>query len=121
VTLLVTTAELESMRTSIEAVSFPDTCNLLTLTRTSDGEGGWTESWGTVTAAEACRLDQVASIEMLTAASLRPFSGWILSLAHSVTITPQMRVEHDGKTYSVVGVSDDGSWQACKRALLERA
>lgn len=119
-TLLVSAAELESMRTSVEAVSFPDTCNLLSLTRTSDGEGGWTEAWGTVLASQACRLDQVASVEVLVAASLRAFSGWILSLAHDVSITQAMRVEHGGYTYSVVGVSDTGSWLACRRALLER-
>lgn len=119
-TQLLTAAELESMRTSLEAVSFPDTCNILSLTRTSDSEGGWTEAWGTVLASQACRLDQVASVEVLVASSIRAFSGWILSLAHDVTISAAMRVEHGGETYNVVGVSDTGSWLACRRALLER-
>lgn len=119
-TMLVTTAELESMRTSLESVSFPDTCNILSLTRTSDGEGGWTEAWGTVLASQACRLDQVASTEVLSAASIRPFAGWVLSLTHDVALTSAMRVEHGGYTYNVIGVSDTGSWLAVRRALLER-
>ena len=47
---MLTNAELAQIRGDIAGM-LPDTCNLLTLTRTSDGQGGWSEAWGTASSA----------------------------------------------------------------------
>lgn len=116
---LLTSAELARMRTDIENLTLPDTCVIQSLTQTADGQGGHTESWsaaGTV----SCRLDNGSGNKRNVAASLNPFSSWVLTVPQSTTITTASRVVHGGETYSVTAVSDTGSWLACKRAALER-
>lgn len=117
--MTLTAAELSAMRDDIETL-LPDTCNLLTVTRTVDGKGGWTDAWGTATAGVACRLDATGGREAAAGDALRPYTSWVLTLPHDTTITAQYRVEHGGNTYSVTAVNDDNSWIASKRVSLER-
>ena len=120
----VTSAELELIRSDIEGLTLPDTCSLLTLTQTADGQGGFTDAWGTATASVACRMDRPSgrflSEEEQFAAGIRPFSRYILTVAHDTTLTEQYRVEHGGNTYNVISVTDDASWMGARRAILER-
>lgn len=124
---MLTSAELARMQDDLEAATLPDTCNILSLTRTSDGEGGWSESWGTATASVKCRLDSLASrglisaaAEQVQAASLKPYNAWILTLPHDTTITEQNRVEVGSTTYNVISVDAGKSWEANVRAMLEK-
>jgi len=114
-----TSAELVAMRHDIEEL-LPDTCNLLTLTTVADGQGGVTQSWGTAYSAVKCRLDYVRGLETNRAGALNPFTGWVLTVPQSQTITAAYRVEHSSNTYTVQTVSEGGSWLACKRAWLQR-
>jgi head-tail adaptor len=116
VTQGLTAAELVRMRTDIESL-MPDTCHILSLTTTPDGQGGQTESWGTVTA--ACRLDFISGREALVSAAIQPFSRAMLSVAQSAAITTANRVVHGGVTYNVQSVNQDASWLAVKRCILE--
>lgn len=119
---LLTDVELASMRDSIEAVALPDTCNLLTMTRTADGEGGGTEAWGTATTNVACRLDPSGyqSGKATVADSVQSYDSWTLSVPYDTTLTSAMHVEHGSDTYSVVSVNSDASWLLVKRAFLQR-
>lgn len=117
--MTLTAVELAQMRTDIETL-LPDTCNLLTATNTSDGQGGYTQAWGTAASGVACRLDEIRSRETLAGAALRPTGQYMLSLPHSATITAAYRVEHGGLTYAVVGLNTDVSWRAVQRATLEK-
>ena len=114
-----TTAELTQMRADI-ATLMPDTCNILSLTTTSDGQGGYTETWGTATANVSCRLDKRSGREAVSAGAVRTFGTWVLTLPHNTTITAAYRVEHGSVTYSVVHVDSDKSWIASVRAELEQ-
>jgi head-tail adaptor len=109
--------DLEYIRSSIELL-LPDTCNILSVTRTADGFGGWTDTWGTATVGAACRVDPLKGLENITAEALRPFHPYIMTLAHDVTINEQSRVEWNGNTYNVTSVNVN-SWQGCKRVALE--
>ncbi len=113
-----TTAELAQMRTDIESL-MPDTCSILSLTLTSDGQGGQTEAWGTATAGAACRLDFLGGKEALASGAIQPYTRAILSIAQSATITTANRVLHGGITYNVQSVNLDASWLAAKRCTLE--
>jgi SPP1 family predicted phage head-tail adaptor len=111
--------ELARLRADLEAAALPDSCVLQTVTLTSDGQGGQTEAWaaaGTV----ACRLDNGSGQRANVAASVRPFSSWVLTVPYGTGLTTAYRVEHGGETYAVIAVSDSGSWLACERAHLER-
>jgi SPP1 family predicted phage head-tail adaptor len=108
------------MRSTL-AQLMPDTCNLLTATNVSDGAGGNTQTWGTASSGVACRLDPERAIEQLAAGAVQPFTRYVLTLPYNTTITSAYRVEHGGITYNVIGVDADKSWQATRRAKLEKA
>ena len=112
-------SELKRLRADLEAITLPDTAVLQTLTRTSDGQGGWTEAWaaaGTV----ACRLDNSSGQRATVGQSVRPYSAWVLTVPHDAGLTTAHRVEVGDETYAVIAVSDAPSLHACQRAHVER-
>ncbi len=113
-------SQLAYMQDTISENFLPDTCNILDPTNTPDGLGGVDETWGTATASAACRVDQKRREETGEAETLRPSSGWVLTLAHDQAINTTQRIEHNGQTYRVVAIKEDGSWEASTRAGIER-
>ena len=91
---------------------------ILTLTRTSDGQGGWSESWAG-TDPVACRLDFIGGQEAVTGGALVPYSKAIVTLPQATTITAAHRFSHASGTYTVQAVNA-GSWLGVKRATLEK-
>ena len=118
---LLTADEIANMRAEVGNVALPDVCNILTLTQTADGQGGFTDTWGTTTIGVACRLNNVTVRELVSGAALQPFSRWILTLPHDTTITEQNRVEVGTISYNVIGLDNRKSWNLCIRVELEKA
>ena len=117
--MVLTSADLTSMRTTINTM-MPDTCNIIAGTITSDGQGGYTEAWGTAYAGVSCRLDKRnTGREVVSAGAIQTFGTWVLTLPYNTAITSSNRVEHGSVTYSVVHVDTDKSWIASVRAELE--
>lgn len=111
--------ELMQMRADVQQL-LPDTCNLLTATTTSDGQGGATSAWGTATRNVSCRVDQISGSEHATDGSQRAFVSTQLALPYDTEITEAYRVEYNGNTYHVLDANPDQSWQVEKIVLLER-
>ena len=109
---------LAAMREAIDDL-LPDTCNILSVTRTADGKGGWTETWGTASASVACRLDMKSGMEQVQGGGVQPYKSYMLSLPYSTTITTDYRVVHSGITYEVKTVNTSQSWIAVRRVELE--
>jgi head-tail adaptor len=108
------------MREAIEDL-LPDTCNLLAVSESADGQGGFSQTWGTASSSVACRLDVVTGREQMAGGALQPFIRTMLSLPYNTTITDAYRVEHGGITYAVIAPPNtDQSWIAVKRVELER-
>ncbi len=117
---MLTNRELSDLRDAISEL-LPDTCNVLSVTRTSDGAGGWTEVWGTLTRAVSCRMDKASGSEGYIGAARQPFAGYILTTVYDVDLQPGYRVEHNSLTYAVIGYpNDDQSALITQRALVER-
>lgn len=112
--------ELERLRADIEAVVMPDTCNILTVTRTSDGQGGFTEAWGTAVRDVACRLDPVDGRELVAGSVSKPYHTYWLSLPYETSIDEQSLVEISTADYTVIGVDTGKSWSGSVRVLVER-
>lgn len=111
--------ELDSMREDIESL-LPDIGNILSVTTATDGAGGITETWGTLTVGVACRLDAISGKEQLAGGAIEPFHRYVLTLPYSVVITSAHRFEHNSIEYSVISVDSDKSWATCTRAIVER-
>jgi hypothetical protein len=123
--ITLTAAELSEIRAAVLEL-MPDTCTLLTLTNTSDGEGGHSQTWGTASANVPCRLDSKVSAiemkgkEMLGAGAIQYFHTYMLTLPGTAVITEQYRVLKDGEYYQVKSVDYDKSWIASVRCFVER-
>lgn len=111
-------SELDQIRADLET-TLPDLCHILSLTRTSDGQGGWSEAWGTTYSNVSCRLDFIGGVESVTGAALVPYSRAIVTMPQATTITAQNRIEHSGNTYTVQSVNL-GSWLGVKRATVQK-
>lgn len=112
--------ELEGMRDELEAVSLPDTCDILTVSYTSNSRGGMVETLGTSDTGVACRVDPYRQgFEIVMAGAVQPFNRWTLTVPYDTTLTTANRISYDGNTYNVLAV-DAGSWNLNKRAVLEK-
>lgn len=111
-----TDADLSWMQDEVEK-TLPDTCNILTMTKTSDGQGGWTESWGTATAGVACRVDAMASSDSDTVVgeSERVYDRYVVTLPHDTTISEYNRIEVNDYTLSIDAVDHPKSEATCLR------
>jgi len=117
---LLSSSEITSMRNTLEGDALPDTCNILSVTQTGDGQGGFTETWGTATAGVACRLDNTSSRELISGDGVKHFTSWMLTLPHNTSIAAGNRVEVSSENYNVVGFDDGKSWALDLRVLLEK-
>lgn len=121
-TQALTARELAQIRADC-AELLPDTCTILTVTRTSDGAGGWVDAVATATGGTAvpCRLDfSDHGIEGLANSELTPYKAGILSMAYDKTVTPLNRILFNSVTYNITGVNIDQSWIGIKRVSVER-
>ena len=115
-----TNAELESIRAAIEDL-LPGTATILSVTHTSDGQGGFTDTWGTVSSNVTCRLDTAKpGTQAQFGAMIQPFQGYVLTVAHDQTVTTANRVVVGGYTFEVVSVDFAKSWDGSRRVYLER-
>lgn len=118
---LLSTADLTMMRGIIDDL-LPDTCNILSESLTSDGQGGVTSTWGVTASAVACRLDSATKQNQgltVIADGVRPEHEYYLSLPHDTEIVPGDRVEIGAYTFTVTTVNEGVSWVAVKRATLK--
>ena len=118
--MMPSSSELASIRADIESTTLPDTCSLLTVSQAADGQGGVTDTWGTVTASVSCRLDPIRGSEQTAGGAVRPYHSYVLSLPHGTTITAAYRVIVGASTFSVTSVDTGKSWSGQVRAYLER-
>ena len=84
--------------------------DVLALTRTPDGAGGWSESWGTVATIHAA-VEPFRGSERYLAQQQTPGVEWRLTTRYREDISASdTRVEWKGRQYDVVSVYDpDGA------------
>ena len=113
--------ELARLQADMETVLMPDTCNILSVTYTADGQGGHTQAWGTATYGIACRIDPVKATELLAGGKVDAYNGYVVTLPHDTTVTSANRVEIDDVSYNILSVDTGKSWSACVRLQVEKA
>ena len=117
--IALTAKELAQMRADIEDL-MPDTCDILSVAYTADGEGGMTEAWGTALADVACRIDYRSGSEKVTGGAIQSYSKAVISLPYTTAITTKHRIKLDDYVWSVLSVNEGQSWDVVRRAELER-
>ena len=118
-----TTHEIAQMRADVLSM-LPDTCSILSVAYTRDGEGGLTEVWGTATPSVKCRIDfdtqQSYGREVIVGGAIQPFTRVVLSMPYDTTLATTNRILADGNTYAVKSTNAGQSWIVAVRAELER-
>ena len=122
---MLSASDLEYMRGAIEQL-FPDTCYILSATSASDGQGGYTETWGTA-GTSICRIDAAASkggfigqFDTITAGAIQESTKWMVSLPHDTTVTLNNRVKINTYEYNIVAADLGKSWNGEVRLVVER-
>jgi hypothetical protein len=113
-------AMLATMRDLIESDLLPDQCNVVSITNTSDGEGGVTTARGTIGTAIACRLDVIQGREQVTGGAIQPYTSYMMSLPYDTTVNPSNLIEHNSIDYAVKPSNVNQSWIAVLRVELEK-
>ena len=99
--------------------TLPDTGTVLSVTRTSDGQGGYTQTWAGSTTYD-CRLDYVSATKLQAGGGYIPFETVVLTLPYNAVITTANRFATEDHQYSVKAVKGtDRSWNISVRAELE--
>lgn len=120
-------AEISRLQDDLQAALLPDTCAILGRTSVSDGQGGATDTWGTVTASVACLIEPYGGrgrndigFERMIGGAVNPFSTWVLTLPEGTTLTQAHRVKCGTVEYNVTAVDNGISWPAAVTATLEK-
>jgi head-tail adaptor len=108
--------ELTRIRADISEL-MPDTGYILTVTRTSDGGGGWTDSWGTASTV-TCRVDYTRGVEVQAGGAIQPKRQLVATVPYSTVVTTENRFQFNATAFAISSVNA-GSWQTCKRLMLE--
>ena len=112
--------ELASMRAAVAGL-LPDTCHILTVTHTSDGAGGWTDTAGTATANVPCRLDiPKPGTEVIAGLSLTTYRPATVAMAYDVTVTTENQLQIGSTIYNITAVNIGQSWAVEKICTVEK-
>lgn len=126
---MISNREMADMRLALREL-MPDTCHILSVTNTRDGQGGLTQTWGTAVKNVPCRIDSFMSRgmvtsrgggELVTGGALADYSRWVVSMSHDIEVDVMNRIEmHDGNVYNIVAMDSGKSWNAERRLTVEK-
>ncbi len=112
---MLTTAELAAMRSTLDD-SLPDECTIVTSTLVTDSAGGHTTT--TTSATVACRLSPAgAGREDTVGSRVTPENRWTITVPYDTTVGQAAKITVGSRTFEVVSVDVDRSWDLCKRVL----
>lgn len=114
-------ADLARMRGLADNI-FDQTCKIERGTVTNDGQGGFSESWGTVAGTVACRLGVMSGAgDIREGANRREFSDvLVLRVAFDQDLAQADRVTINADVYQVEELLDEHQWMMVKRARVTK-
>jgi len=117
---MLSATELAAMRSTLND-SLPDTAQVRRKSLTSDGAGGYTESWSTV-AAVACRVAPSGQSpqERVIAERLTATAIWTVTLPAGTDVRPADRIVVGSRAFEVVGVLAR-SYELARRVVCTEA
>lgn len=118
---MISTRQLARMRQQVED-RLPDTCVIQTHTGAKDSAGRPTQTWAAVTGGTvACRVDRMTSrqdMSFVDAAREQTEIRYQLTVPYDAPLEANCRVIHDGKTYEILQLDIDHSWNVSKKAFM---
>lgn len=111
-------SELDAIKADVLTM-LPDTGYILTRTLAPDGFGGNNTTWGTASTT-ACRLDWKSGNEGLSGGGKQSYTGWMVTIPISVTITTRDNIKINGDVYNVKSIDPEKSWQVSTRCKVDK-
>ena len=115
---MISTADLARMRAQAEEL-LDTTCTIQSATRTTDSQGGFTNSWATASSGVACRLNRYDRREDHKILGERStiVADWVVTMAHDQAVTVDQRIVVGGLTLEPVWVNTGKSVEAATRVV----
>lgn len=109
------------MQGQVEEI-LPDTCIIQTHTGAKDSAGRPTQTWTAVTGGTvACRVDPIGQNQMMgqvDAMREQTEIRYQLTVPHDAPLAANCRVVHDNKTYQILQLDVDHSWNVSLKAIM---
>jgi len=107
---------------AVQADFLPDTCTLRAVTRSSDGQGGWTDAWADTYTGVPCRLAvmPIQGGESAAGSQVTSLSAWVLHIPWDQAVDPEWRVVHEGITYEIVQLEASHTNRTATQVHLRR-
>lgn len=114
---MLTADELADMRETVNE-SLPDTCTIQSKTTSSDGMGGFTETWANTYTGVPCRVkaDNLNPKELVENDTIKGKQTYTITLAHNQTVNSTQRIVWNTQTFEIVAPREN-SWQLHKRLV----
>ena len=100
---------------AVQNSNLPETAYVQRLTRTADGEGGYTEAWNTVTTTTARIGEPKGEFEKEIAGKISVGVAYVITLPSSVALDLTDQIQINSKNYKVHWTNKD---KTQKTALL---
>jgi hypothetical protein len=115
-----TACELAAMRDCAEGY-LPDTCTVQTVSRASDGMGGFAETWAnTYTSVPCMHSPGGGEAARVIAQQFGVSTVWVTSVAYDQAVATGNRIVFGNDVYEVLHVEDDHTYRALRRAYSRR-
>lgn len=98
---MLTAAELAAIQAT-QLLTLTEACTIQHRALTSDGAGGWTDSWTDTTT--VCRVAPVGADEAVLAGQQRIKADWKITLPAGTVVVDSDRLAVGGRAFEVVGV-----------------
>lgn len=115
--MILTAAEMATIRADLDAI-LPDTCGVITVTRTNV-EGGTTEA-ESAPVSVACRVAPLTQRDAAIAAAEGFTAEYVVTLPAETPITASSRIQWNGVTYEVNGPPRIRSQELSRRVYVVR-
>lgn len=112
---MLTAAELAAIQAT-QLLTLTEACTIQHRTLTSDGAGGWTDSWTTATT--VCRVAPVGADEAVLAGQQRIKADWKITLPANTVIDDADRLAVGSRVFEVVGVMGPETRESARVVLV---
>lgn len=113
---MLTAAELAAIQAT-QLLTLTEACTIQHRTLTSDGAGGWTEAWTTVTT--VCRVAPVGANEAVLAGQQRIVANWKLTFPAGTVVHDEDRIAVGSRTFEVVGIQGPETRESARIVLCQ--
>lgn len=116
--------QLARIRQTISSQMLPDTCVIRTASNSSDGAGGWEQSWSPVASGTvACRVDPLNRLSgqlNVEIGAEKLTKVYRLTVPYGAPIAAHSQIVFAGEEYEIMQLDDEHSWNASRRAVIAR-